>query len=181
MELITLEYEGINIPCPIEHGHRMVPVRHVCDALQVKFTNQDTWLKDHPYYSHVYLLTGTRDSQNRTAEMRCLPMFDLLAWVSSIGIHNRSDESVARQYAFMAFFRAKMLEEYQQITVVERSLDQERELLKANEAELEIISQLKADIKQRESKVKQREQRIEAIRFNRVTGQISMDLLDAPV
>lgn len=99
MELIVLNYEGLEIPCPIEQGHRMVPVRHVCDALQVVFHNQDSWLKEHPYFSQLYTITYTVDAQNKQRKMNCLPMIDLLAWVSSITIRNRSEESIARQYA----------------------------------------------------------------------------------
>lgn len=181
MELMTLDYEGTAIPCPIEHGHRMVPVKAVCEALQVQFKNQDSWLKEHPYYGQLYLLSGVVAADNKVRKMNCLPMIDLLGWVSSIATRNRSEESIARQYAFMAYFRQKLLQEYQQVTVLEQSLDQERELLNANKAEEEIIQGIEAELKARRKSIKEREKRIEQIRVNRVTGQIEMDLLTAPV
>lgn len=110
--------------------------------------------------------------------MYALPMLDAYSWLSSITPRQRRKGSVEKQYAFMAWFRDQMIQEYQVVRLIEKSLESERELLRSIEMDEEEIKAIEADLKQRKRAVKDKTERVAAIRHNRVTGQIEMDLLD---
>jgi hypothetical protein len=59
-------------------------------------------------------------------------------------------------------------------------LESERELIRLNEQELLEIKDIESDLKRRKEVIKSRQKRVDAIRHNRVTGQIEMELLESP-
>lgn len=96
----TFNFQGTELSCPISDGHRMVPVKTVCSIIDVQFKTQDSWLKEHPFFSQLYRLDGVVAGDKRTRQMNCLSVFDLYAWLSSIRSDKRREGSLDKQYAF---------------------------------------------------------------------------------
>lgn len=146
MELVTIDFQGVEIPCPFADGDRMVPVRHICEAIDVQYKNQDTWLKQHAFFTRVYLLVGTHDAQNRVQDMRCLPLNLVVAWLASISDSNRRAGSVEKQHELMSLLLDKMKETYQLVEVVAKSNNYQLELIRKKEELLEQLERDKANL-----------------------------------
>lgn len=171
---LELDYQGTTLPCPLSEGHHLIPVKTVCDIIDVKFQTQDSWLKDHPYFSQLYLLGGVVAADGKVRQMNCLPMFDLLSWLASISENQRKTGSPEKQYAFMAWLRTKMLDLYKSINVYREENRYEQELVQQKE-EIELeISQNKQKEKELKEQLKKIDTAIEDIRINRFTGQTAL-------
>ncbi len=169
-----LVFEETKLTCPIEDGHRMVPVKTVCTILDIDFQTQDSWLKGHPFFSQLYRLAYTVGADNKQREMNCLSIFDLYAWVASVTDNNRKPGSVERQYRLLVWLREKMLGTYKSIDVWIQENKYEQQLLtlkEETEEQLLIAQQTVRDLK---SKMKEIETTIEDIRLNRFTGQTAL-------
>jgi len=124
-----LTFEEVKISCPIENGHRMIPVKTICTILDVDYRTQHNWLKEHPFFSQVYRQEGVVAADNKMREMNCLSIFDVYAWVSSISLNNRKEGSFIKQHRFMAWIRERMLESYKSIDVWIQENKYEQQLL----------------------------------------------------
>lgn len=180
MDNQIIEFQGTKLPAPLIGGHRYVPIKTICEMIDVNVKDQSNWIKKHPVFGQlggIYPLTG---ADGKTYKMYALPMLDAYSWLSSISPKQRREGSEEKQYAFMAWFREQMVQEYQVVELIEQSLDRERELLRINQQEMKEIKEIEADLKRRKDDIKLRDQRVAQIRHNRVTGQIEMELL-API
>jgi hypothetical protein len=180
MENQIIEFKGIQLPTPIIGGHRVVPIKTICELIDVNIKSQIDWIKTHPVFSKLGGLHPLTGADGKTYEMYSLPMIDAYSWLSSISLKNRKEGSEEKQYAFMAWFRDQMVQQYQVVELIEQSLESERELIRLNEQELLEIKDIESDLKRRKEVIKSRQKRVDAIRHNRVTGQIEMELLESP-
>lgn len=62
----------------------MIPIRTVCQIIDVDFANQDGWLKKHPIYAQLYTPRTTVGADNKERPMNCLSFFDTFGWLNSI-------------------------------------------------------------------------------------------------
>lgn len=152
----------------------MVPVKTVCSILDVDFQSQDSWLKEHPFFAQLYRISYTVGADNKTREMNCLSIFDLYAWVSSIGLRNRRPGSEERQYRFMAWLREKMLDTYKSIDVWIQENKYESQLLTLKEQTEEQLLAAQQTVRELKAKVKEIDVTIEDIRLHRFTGQTAL-------
>lgn len=169
-----LVFDQIKITCPIEDGHRMVPVKTICTILDVDFKTQDSWLKSHPFFSQLYRLAYTVGADNKDREMNCLSIFDLYAWVSSITMNNRREGSIELQYRFMAWIREKMLDTYKSVDVWIQENEYERQLMTLKEQVEDKLLEAQQTVKELKSKVVLIDTQIEDIRTHRFTGQTAL-------
>lgn len=177
MNLVTnnqLNFNELIIPCPIEEGHRMIPVKTVCTVIDVNFKDQDSWLKKHPYYSQLYRLNGVVAADNKERPMNCLPIFDVLSWLSSISDNKRREGSLEKQYAFMTWLRAQMMEMYKLIEVFQEENKYELELITAKSDLLEQMEEATQNVNDIKKKIKQIDTSIEEVRAKRFTGQTAL-------
>jgi hypothetical protein len=137
MELMTIQFNGAEIPCPFADGDRMVPVRHICEAIDVQFKNQDTALKNSSFFGPVYPLVGTPTKQNNTQPMRCLPLNLVIAWLSSIQENNRRTGSVEKQHDLMRILLERMKETYQLVEIVAQANNYQLQLIRNKEELME--------------------------------------------
>lgn len=172
--LIQLDYQGTEIPCPIEEGHRMVPVKTVCQVIDVDFQKQDSWLKKSEYFGQLYTLGYTVGADGKKREMNCLPMFDLLSWLSSISQNQRRDGSVVKQFAFMAWLRSKMLSMYKLIEVFHEENKYELELITKKADTVDQIASKNEELKQLKSSLKSIDLSLDEVREKRFTGQTAL-------
>lgn len=172
--LIQLDYQGTEIPCPIEEGHRMVPVKTVCQIIDVDFKRQDSWLKKHKFFTQLYNLGYTTGADGKQYEMRCLPMIDLLSWLASISENNRKEGSVDKQYAFMAWLRHEMLSMYKLIEVFHEENKYELELITKKADTVDQIASKNEELKELKSSLKKIDLSLEEVREKRFTGQTAL-------
>jgi hypothetical protein len=169
-----LTFEEVRISCPIENGHRMIPVKTICTILDVQFKNQDSWLKEHPVFSQLYLLEGVVAADNKVRSMNCLPIFDLYAWVASISLNKREPESVRRQHRFMAWLREKMIDTYKSIDVWIQENKYEQQLLELKDQTEEQLLNAKKVVKELKGRMDEIHNTIEDIRAKRFSGQTAL-------
>lgn len=169
-----LTFEETKLTCPIEDGHRMVPVKTVCAILDVDYQTQDNWLKGHVLFSQLYRISYTTGADSKTYQMSCLSIFDLYAWVASISDRNRRPGSLERQYRFMAWLREKMLDTYKSIDVWIQENKYESQLLELKERTETQLFEAMQTVKELKGKVKEIDTTIEDIRLNRFTGQTAL-------
>lgn len=171
---LVLDYQGISVPCPVNEGHHMIPVKTVCQIIDVDFQKQDSWLKKHEIFSQLYTLGYTVGADNKRREMNCLPMFDLYAWLSSISDNQRKEGSTDKQYAFMVWLRSQMLDLYKSIEIYIAENQYEQDLVSEKERIEAEILEASHNVKELKARLKTIEDTIEDIRINRFTGQTAL-------
>ncbi|MBL7780692.1 MAG: hypothetical protein JNM22_05695 [Saprospiraceae bacterium] len=169
-----LVFEETKLTCPIEDGHRMVPVKTVCTILDIDFQTQDSWLKDHRFFSQLYRPAYTVGADNKQREMNCLSIFDLYAWVSSVTLNNRKPGSIDRQYRLLVWLREKMLDVYKSVDVWIQENKYEQQLLTLKEQTEEQLLVAMQTVKELKARAKEIDTTIEDIRMNRFTGQTAL-------
>lgn len=171
---LILDYQGISLPCPFREGHRMVPVKTVCQIIGIDFQTQDSWLKKHEIFAQLYSTSYTVGADNKRRAMNCLPMFDLYAWLSSVTDRNRDGESVKKQYTFMAWLRTQMVESYKSVEVSQEEHKYEHQLVNALADIEEQMLLNKEEGNQLKKKWQATKQSLEDVRINRLTGQTAL-------
>ena len=156
----------------------MVPVKTVCQIIDVKFSTQDSWLKEHPYFSQLYLLEGVVAADGKLRKMNCLPMFDLLSWLASISENNRKDGSADKQYAFMSWLRSQMMEMYKSIAIARAENSYEHDLVSKREEVEQKLLEAKGNVKDLQNTLKKIDDTLDDIRINRFTGQTALPFPD---
>lgn len=174
LNLMQLDFEGTIISCPLEEGHRMMPVKTICEIIGVQFKNQDSWLKQHKYFSQLYLLAGVVAADNKVRQMNCLPVFDVLSWLSSISENNRVEGSTDRQYAFMAWLRSEMMAMYKLIEVFQEENNYELALINQKSLLVEKQQEAARELSEIKKQLKQVDDSIEQVRALRYTGQTAL-------
>ena len=167
------------LSCPLEEGHRMMPVKTVCQIIDVDFSRQDSWLKSHQFYSQLYKLTYTVGADGKERKMNCLSIFDIDGWVNSIGPQNRSEESIQKQYLFLAWLRERKLELYKSIDLFMQENRYELELIEMKERTLDELEAARDNVKELQKKYKQISTTIEDVRAKRYTGQTALPFPDS--
>lgn len=171
---VELTFEDVKLSCPIEQGHRMIPVKAVCTIIDVDFKTQDSWIKEHPFLSQLYRLWPTVGADNKAREMNCLSILDLAFWIGSISLSSRKPGSIERQYRFMAWLREQMLGFYKSIDVWVQENKYEQQLIELKEQTEEELLRAKQTVKELNSRLKEIDVTIEDIRLNRFTGQTAL-------
>jgi hypothetical protein len=171
---LELAYGDITLTCPIENGHRMVPVRTVCDIIDVDFKNQDSWLKKHPIYAQLYIPSTTVALDNKERTMNCLSFFDLFGWLNSIGEKDRKPGSFDKQMTFMAWLRERHMEIYKAVDVWRQENKYELQLLEDKEAALQELETANDTVKEVKKRLALLNTTIEDIRAKRYTGQTAL-------
>lgn len=175
MKPLELAYGDITLTCPIENGHRMVPVRTICQIIDVDFARQDSWLKSHPIYGQLYNPLPTVAADNKERTMNCLSFFDLFGWLNSLGNDSaRKPGSVEKQMLFMAWIRERHMEVYKAIDVFMQENKYELDLIEQKEkalAELEAAGEKIKEVKKRLMTINAS---IEEVRSKRFTGQTAL-------
>ena len=177
-DLLTLEFEGTEINCPIAEGHRMIPVKTVCTIIDVDYQTQDSWLKKHKYFGQLYSQDYTVGTDNRTRLMNCLSAFDLISWLASISENKRRDGSIEKQYAFMAWLRNEMVDMYKLIEVFQKENDYELQLIETKAGKVEKMVELNAQVSELKRDIKQIDNSINEVREKRFTGQTALPFPD---
>lgn len=175
---ITLTFQDINLTCPIEDGHRMIPVRTVCEIIDVAFNSQDNWLKSHEFYGQLYRLSTTTGADGKQYQMRCLSIFDLNSWLASITSKNRKPGSITKQYAFMAWLREKFIDRYKEVQMVVKENEYEFQLIQQKDEALNQLIQAQDQVKQWKNAIRKIDQSLTDVRGKRFTGQPALPFPD---
>lgn len=174
-EVLSLEFESTEITCPIEEGHRMIPIRTICNILGVDYRAQHSWLKNHKYYGQLVKISSTVGADGKTREMNCLPFFDVLSWVSAIAPRNRADQSLELQFKLMVWLRTQMLEMYKLVDLIKEENAYELELIEYKGRLIEQKEEHSTKVAEINREIKKVDTTIADIREKRFTGQTAID------
>lgn len=172
---LELAYGEITLTCPIENGHRMVPVRTVCQIIDVDFAYQDSWLKKHQIYGQLYKPSPTVGLDNKGRTMNCLSFFDLFGWLNSLGNDSaRKPGSIEKQMTFMAWLRERHMEIYKAVDVWRQENKYELQLLDDKAKKLAEIETAQETLREAKKSLATINATIEEIREKRFTGQTAL-------
>lgn len=125
----------------------MVPIRHLCEAIDIDFPTQDAALKKSDFYGAAYRLAYTPTAQNNTQKMRCMPLMMALMWMSSIKDNNRREGSVEKQHDLMRILLERMTQTYQLVETVAQANNYQLELIRKKNDLLDRLATDKANLK----------------------------------
>lgn len=181
MQDAIIKYDGNDIATPLVGGHRVVPVKTICEIIDVDYSTQHRWLKKHEIFSQVLGLAPIPGADGKKYDMASLPMIAAFGWLVSISQNNRKDGSVEKQNQFIIWFLAKINGEISKGQADDPLVEAERELVALNRQDQEEVKELEAALRKKKQTIKARVERIEQIQHDRRTGQIRMNLLDSPI
>lgn len=76
-----------------ENGEKLVPVKPICEALNIDYSGQSQRLKEDPILSSVMGLSPTTGKDGKTYEMQCLPVKYVFGWLFRIDSRNVKEEA----------------------------------------------------------------------------------------
>jgi len=171
---VVLSFQDVEISCPIENGHRMIPIKTICSIIDVDFKSEDTWLKEHSFFSQLYRLSPTVGADGKQREMNCLSIFDVDGWLHSITLKGRKPGSVDKQYAFLTWLREKKLELYKSIELFIEENRYELELIEKKGRLVDALEECQDKTKELRNELKKVNGSIEDVRRLRYTGQTAL-------
>lgn len=77
----------------IEDEQKLVPIKPICEALNIDYSTQSQRLKEDPILSSVVGLNPTTGKDGKTYEMQCLPLKYALGWLFRIDSRNVKEEA----------------------------------------------------------------------------------------
>lgn len=77
----------------IENGEKLVPIKPICEALNVDYSGQLQRLKEDQILSSVMELSPTTGKDGKTYEMQCLPIKYMFGWLFRIDARNVKEEA----------------------------------------------------------------------------------------
>lgn len=178
LQVISFDYLGQKLSCPVHDGHHMIPVKTICEIIDVDFKTQDGWLKSHPFWSQLYSLDYTVGADNKRRKMNCLSIFDVDGWLHSIGNNKRREGSNEKQLAFLIWLRQKKLELYKSIQILQKEYANELELERLIAEKESEIEGSKAELKVFKADLETLEEELENLRkskFNQLKLEFPED------
>lgn len=169
-----VSFQDFKLTCPIEEGHRLLPIKQVCEILDVDYQTQDSWIKQHSFFSQLYRLSYIVAADNKRREMNCMSFFDTYAWACSIDARNRREGSIEKQTMFLSWLREQMMSFYKSVDVFiqENKYEAQLEQMK-DEVENQLIES-QNQVRLLKHKLKEIDTTIDDIRHNRFTGQTAL-------
>jgi hypothetical protein len=92
MNALTINEVEIYFPQD-ELGTDFVPVKPICDLLQINSITAINNIKDHPIYGSTTALRAVVAADGRSREMVCLPLKYALVWLLGIDVRNVKSEA----------------------------------------------------------------------------------------
>lgn len=94
METISLaKINNVNIQIMDDNKKQLVPIRPICEALEIDYATQYSKLKDDDFLSSVVGLSPTTGSDGKQYEMVCLPLEFIFGWLFTINPKNVKPEA----------------------------------------------------------------------------------------
>lgn len=97
---------NVSITCFIESGVRLIPIRPICQALEICPASQYKKIKANPDLSENFILARKAAKDGKMYEMLCLPVHLVFAWLFSINpayVKEESRETV-RKYRMECYY-----------------------------------------------------------------------------
>lgn len=174
MDNSLIEFKESTLPVPIFEGERWIPIRHVCELIDVKSKDQDAMIKKHPIYSLASRLVGTRDRRGHHVPMSCLPLSLAISWVIGIKDDKRRPGSVEKQIAVANLLIEKMKSAYQLVEIAIQATEYQMQLVLQKEKLLKELRDAKSNVKSINEKIKKVEDSLNQALVERANGQISL-------
>lgn len=172
MDNSLITFENAVVPVPIHEGHRWIPIRHVCEIIDVNYSTQDASIKAHPIYSVASRLVGTRDSRGHVVPMSCLPLTLAISWVIGVRDANRQEGSVEKQLAFAHLLISKLQETYQLVEIVIEMNSYHMDLIRKKEELLNQIENAQGTVKALRNELKQVNDTLHQVLNQQANGQM---------
>jgi len=169
-----LNYEGQEVQLISENGSFLIPVKRICELIDVDYQTQNNWLKKHKIFSQLYSLDYTTGADGKQYKMSCIGLLDCLLWLSSISNNRRREGSYEKQMAVLMWLRSQFMELHKSIEVMKRENDYEL-ALQNKKVDLEVeLAQNSNRMKEIKKEINNIDKTIEDVRSKRFTGQTAL-------
>lgn len=143
-----------------DDAEKLVPIRHLCDALGVSYQGQIDKLNEDEFLAPTLRLSLMVGDDGKQREMQCLPLKYVFGWLATINPKNVSDEArpaVMRykkecyevlyryfyeQTEFVQEKEQRIKECYDRVREAKRNFRQVRDMMYAEEKELHAATQM---------------------------------------
>jgi len=171
---LEIEFQGVKLSCPLENGHRMIPVKTICNIIDVDYKSQDNWLKEHPFFAQLYRPSTTTGADGKQYSMSCLSVFDVDGWLHSLQMKGRKPGSVEKQYLFLAWLREQKLAMYKSIEEYISENAYELKLMEDKSKKLTEIETAQETLREAKKELATINTTIEEVRAGRFKGQYEL-------
>jgi hypothetical protein len=152
-----VKINNVEVCCSRAGEDVFVPVKPICEALQIQFQAQYNALKEHPIYRSVISLRDTTGADGKTYEMVCMPIKFVFGWVLGINPNNVKEVAQEALIKYQLEAHDTLYERFYLMPIL-----QERKLKTIREQELKIAN-LKYQRKEINEKIKMEEMELETI------------------
>lgn len=157
-----------------EKNDYLVPVRTICELIDIDFQTQDNWLKKHKIYAQSYRLAYTTGADGKSYQMSCIGLFDAFSWLMGISNNNRKEGSFEKQMQLSSFLRNQFIRLYKSIELLQEENEREIQLRNKIEDTEELILKLSSELKEAKKERITYEKSLEDLRVNKYTGQTEL-------
>lgn len=175
-KIVDLSYGNVTLSCPVENGHKMISIKRICELIDVKYENQDSWLKNHQYFAQLYLLEGVVAADGKQRKMNCMSIIDVMTWLAHIKDDKRKPGSLEKQWQLMAWLREQFIEGYKSVEKVAQERAYELEVLQKKEELEDRLLTIDREKKELKKELGEVNENLEKLRYDDVTGQLKLDV-----
>ena len=73
------------------NGEKMLPLKHMCDALRIDYISQYKRAKEHKILKQLLVISPTLAADQKERDMICLPLKGVVFWILSINPNKTHD------------------------------------------------------------------------------------------
>lgn len=150
-----LDFEENTIDIVNLDNQKMIPVKVICDILEIQTPGQSKFLQESPLFSSIVKTTKAIAADGSKRDMLCIPALEVEQWIHGISDTNRSKEQVLKKTAFLLWFRQQRHLFYQTIGDIVQNNRQEIMLYQLMNKSKQIIALEKRKIKKYEEALSQ--------------------------
>lgn len=90
---VLAKVNGIEIQVVENNASKLIPIKPICEALEIDYPRQFSKIKEDEFLSSVVALTPTTGADGKTYEMVCLPFEFVFGWLFTINPKNVKEEA----------------------------------------------------------------------------------------
>lgn len=171
LQIVSLRYEDQKVDATYSQGHLMIPIKTVCELIDVNYKTQDSWLKKHKILSNYLGSAPLVASDNKPRDMNCLPLLQAGLWVAGISNKNRKEGSIEKQNEFVRWVIHQHDTLYKSIQKFIEDNKYEHAVIDEITSLVDAIQEDERELKSKKNRLKKARASLDEIRLNMYKGQ----------
>lgn len=93
----------------MNEGGQLIPLKPLCQILELSYKNQDRKIREDPYFSQVYQPARIVAADGKERQMNCLPLIEVENWLHATSNTNRTEEQKQKKVDFLSWLRSQRI------------------------------------------------------------------------